>query len=365
LNEDEVYIRTEDLRSKCRVANGGMQPDHEEPAKSPKKKLFQNIRNPFSKASSSIAPPSMPSKAAQVLGTAARQPHIIQVRPIKPALPIQPTPAKPFRSETVKSLPAKIADLDHYAHCHHRVPSRRIHTGVRSTSNREGLKKQPSDAENNPPECALNASSDSMAPPPPPAKDTPPNQRPGSPLRRVGPAQDLRQSYDTKDERSAPLHFPNFNLSPPPFSDVVSKSRSQSPTKFRPYNAEDYTKLIVGEALQWPYPECTDSLSKSEGNCSAPLESASLEALRLPHPDRRSEDYPSSTRKQNSYSPLQPRFYSPKHLSAHGFLEGETPSKNVSLSFTRSGAIVASWSRTCTHLHLLYPASPWTTRLCH
>lgn len=102
--------------------------------------------------------------------------------------------------------------------------------------------------------------------------------------------------------------------------------------------------MIVGEALTWPYPERIDSRTRLEGKCSAPLEGTSQEASLLPRPDRSTEDHQTSIYKQNSYSPLKPRFYSPKDIPAHGFLEGETPSKNVSLpsllhfTSTQSGA---------------------------
>ena len=307
-----------------------MQPDLDEPAKSPKKKLFQNIRNPFSKSSGSRAAPSMPSKAAQVFGTVARQPHVIQVRPIKPARAVQPSPTRPFRSDTAKSLPTKITDPDSYAHRHHSGTSRRTRAGRLESPARDSPRNQSSDAENTPSVLKLSASFDSVIPPTPPAKDTPPDQRPTSPLRRVAPAQDLRESYDVYVGKGTKLRFPDFDLSPLPMPAVVPSNGGASPTKFLPYNAEDYIKLIDGEALQWPYPDRTDSLAKSKEKRSASLEGISLDALQLPRPDGRSDGRPVSIHERGSYSPLRPRFYSPKHLSAHGFLEGESPSKNVS-----------------------------------
>ncbi|EUC48151.1 hypothetical protein COCMIDRAFT_88146 [Bipolaris oryzae ATCC 44560] len=269
LNENDIYVRTEDLRSQCRATNTETEGDQDDATKSPKKKLFQNIRNPFSKSSSSIAPPPMPSKAAQVLGTAARQPRVVQVRPIKPAVPIQPRPAKPSRSETVKSLPTKVVNPDSYAHRHLYGPLRCSPTTGNASPDRHGFKMQSSDAENNSPTSAFVASPNSIIPPTPPAKDTPPTQRPASPLRRVAPAQDLRQSYDQKGEKSMQLHLPNFDFQ---------------------------------------------------------------EASLLPRPDHSSENHQSNICKQNSYSPLKPRFYSPKYIPARGFLEGETPSKNTDAS---------------------------------
>ncbi|EOA83221.1 uncharacterized protein SETTUDRAFT_119828 [Exserohilum turcica Et28A] len=332
VDEDKVYIRTEDLRSHCRAANSETQPEQDELAKSPKRKLFHNIRNPFSKSSGSAAPPSIPSKAAQVLGTATRQPRTIQARPIKPALSVQQIPAKSSRPETAKSLPAKIADPDRHAHRHHSGTSRRSRQSGRVSPGRDGLRKQASDAENNPPMPASSTSSDSIVPPTPPAKDTPPGQRPASPLRRVAPAQDLRQRYDIPGGEGMQLHIPALKPTPSPLMDVLPRQGGASPTKSHPYSAQDYTKPTVGDVLQWPFPERTDSPGKTEGRRSEPLEGATLEALHLPRPDSKSQDHPSSVLEHNNYCPLQPRFYSPKHLAAYGFREGETPSKNTDQS---------------------------------
>jgi hypothetical protein len=284
----------------------------------------------------------MPSKAAQVLGTAARQPKVIAVRPIKPARPFEPTPTKPSRSDTSKSLPAKVIDPDSYAHRHRSGFSRRNRPVGRGSPSGGSPTKQSSDAENAPPIPKFYISVESMIPPTPPAKDTPPDQRAASPLRRVAPAYDLRESYsESYDDnygsyvdKNVHLRYPNFALSPLPSSDVLpinGEASPTSPTKFRPYTAEDYTKLIEGEALQWPYPERGDSLEKPESKRNAAtLVSPMFETPKLRRPDRRCEEREGGNRESDYYSPLQPRFYSPKHLSARGFAEGESPSKNVS-----------------------------------
>jgi hypothetical protein len=334
-NEDEVYIRTEDLRPQCRVAGGEQQPEREQPPKSPKKKLFQNLRNTFSKSSSATVPPAMPNKAAQIFGTATRQARIIPVRPIKPARPIDSTPTRTSRSDTVKSLPAKIVNPDGYAHRHHSGSSRRHRTSGRGSPGRGSPEKQSFDRENTTPLSDVNASFNSVNPPPPPAKDTPPpGQRPASPLRRAAAARnDLREKYSDLKGTVGDVRFPGFDLSPLPSSDVVPGYGEASPIKFRPYTAEDYTKLIEGEPMRWPHPSRADSPSKADGKYPAPLAGANLGPLQLPRPDRKREERPNPTLETNAYpySPLQPRFYSPTHLAARGFAEGETPSKNVSL----------------------------------
>jgi hypothetical protein len=316
------------LRSQCRAASREMQSDLEDPAKSPKKKLFSSIRNPFSKISNAPAPP-MPSKAAQIFGTTGRQPHVMQVRPIKPARPFEQVPTKVFRSDTAKSLPAKVAHPDDYNRRHHSGSSRRNRTSGRRSPSGGSPRKHSSDVENTPPMPRKNAVFESAIPPTPPAKDTPPDQRAASPLRRVAPTHDLRESYDTYKD-STKMRFPDFALSPLPSRGILPTSGGASPTKFRPYTAEDYTKLIGGEPLQWPYPERSDSLGKTEGGRSATMAGANLEAPYLRRPDRQSAEHENSNRVSDQFSPLHPRFYSPTHLSARGFAEGETPSKNVS-----------------------------------
>ncbi|KAF1831232.1 hypothetical protein BDW02DRAFT_641606 [Decorospora gaudefroyi] len=330
--EDDVYIRTEDLRSQCRAAGAEKQPD--EPTKSPKKNFFSSIRNPFSKTTSKDAPPpiSMPSKAAQVLGTSARELRTIRARPIKAARPVEQTPTNPYRSDTVKSLPTKVGHPESYAHRHYSHSRRRRPSGAgrgrRSPS--RGSPSKHSDAENNPPVPNNNSSLESVMPPTPPAKDTPPDRRSMSPLRRVAPSQDLRDSYGAYKVDGANMWLPKFALSPLPSSHVLPGDGGASPMKFRPYTAEDYTKLVEGEALQWPYPEHTDTLSKTEAKRRMPLASAMPEKpqLQLRRPDRASEESRVSHWVSKDYELLQPRFYSPTHLSPRDFAEGETPSKN-------------------------------------
>ena len=334
-HEHEVYIRTEALRSQCRAVNADVQPEPEEPAKSPKKNRFQNIRNAFSKSSGTAAAPLMPPKAAQVLGAAARQPHVVQARPIKPSMSIEPKPTLSLRPETAKSLPEKTGNLDSYGHGHHGGPSSRgIRTGRHSSPSRDDLEEQLSDIEMDSQASGIHARPDSMVPPTPPAKDTPPKERAGSPLRRVAPASDLRQDHESDVERNAQLKLLDFDLFPPSTSDVLPRGGGgggKAPARRCPYyNAEAYAILTGGESPpQDPY-ERIDSLNPAEDKRIARLEGSRHQASHLPPLDGSSKDGPSSTREQDSDSPLQPRFYSPKHPPARGFRKGETPSTNVS-----------------------------------
>ncbi|KAI4956234.1 hypothetical protein J4E91_000445 [Alternaria rosae] len=331
-NENEIYIRREDLRRQCRIASEEQQPEREDPSKSPKKKLFQNLRNTFSKSSSTAVPPAMPNKAAQILGTASRQARIIPVRPIKPARPVESTPTRTSRSDTVKSLPAKIVDPDNHAHRHRRGSSRRNRTSGRGSPGRGSLKKQSYDIENISPVPDVNESSDSVIPPSPPAKDTPPqDERQPSPLRRAAPTRgDLRNSYSDFNDNISRIRFPKFELSPVRSSGTLPGHGGSSPTKSRPYTAEDYTKLIEDRSMQWPYPTWKESPSKAEGKHPVPLAGVGLSSLQLPRPDRMREERPNTMRETSADKGphLLPHFYSPSRIIPFPFAEGETPSKN-------------------------------------
>ncbi|USP77829.1 hypothetical protein yc1106_05103 [Curvularia clavata] len=345
LREDEVYIRTVDLRPQCRAANKDEQPALEEASKSPKKKLFQNLRNAFSKSSGTIPSPFstavpvlMPSKAAQILGEAERQPQVIEARPIKPALPPVPEVEWPLHS---KSMP-DFANHDDY---HEKGSLRRPRTGDRHSSpSRDGLNKQSSDTRHIIPVVHVKESQESI-PPTPPAKDTPPYPRTGSPLRRVGPAHDLRQSYDAEIEGNMLVEIPDLGRSAPSTPEVVSESDPDSPSKFIPYHAETYERLTDEEPAS-RFPARNDSLNRaedkrndclkqmelsvpSEGKRSALVDGSHLKRPQLPPLGSKSDNGPSGIREQKSFSPLKPHFYSPKHPPALGFRKGETPSKNT------------------------------------
>lgn len=270
--------------------------------------------------------PAMPAKAAQVLGaTPSRKPRRIQPRPIRSAQVLK-TPTKIARSETGKSLPAKVYG-NNYARTHHSNAAR----GNRTTGRRSPGK------ENTPPhgQTTANSSFESMPPPTPPAKDTPPEFRlpanPPSPLRRAPSHDDLRESYGVMPDRGtqSQLPFPMFALSPLPPKTAIQGNGGMSPTKFRPYTAEDYTKLIEGEAPQWPYPDEDVVSEVKKGNYSAPLAKDSHELLQLPQSSH-SDDNHYNERLDRRLSPLPPRFYSPSDRSVQLFKDGESPSQNVS-----------------------------------
>lgn len=356
VDPERIFIRTEDLRAQCRAASGEKQPEGDEPAKSPKKKLFGVNLPTFGRtaATATSAAPAMPSKAARILGTTpARKAHQIESRPIKSS--ILKTPTKAPRSDAARSLPAKVYEV-HYS----TSTRRRRTTGRRSP----GKGFSPPHKQ----EAAL-SSLESIPPPIPPAKDTPPELRPpknpASPLRRAPSREDLRESYGHLDRGvQVQLQFPIFALSPSPQKTAIPSRVGTSPTKFRPYTAEDYTKLIEGEAMHWPYPEDAGHRVEDaghqvkEGGRSAPLAVKNCDLLQPPLSSR-SEDSHYNERLGRRLSPLPPRFYSPSDRSVRLFNEDESPSHNVSSkrSFLArtSGSRLAPASRR--HVTALLPPS--------
>jgi hypothetical protein len=370
VGENEVLILRQDLRKECRAASAEQKAEVPEPARSPKKKLFGMHLPTFGR--SSTPTPPMLSKAAQIFGQEPRNPTKVVVRPIKPAATIN-TPTKAPRSDTAKSLPAKLLNQDVYSRSHRSSAARRNRAVSRRSPTRTN--KQPSNVENTPPAPGFNSSFDSAPPPTPPKKDTPPDGRPSvqptSPLRRTAPSDRLRESYGADLNVDMQLRFPAFALSPTPSKHHSSEHGVKSPTKHIPSTADEYQKLIAGQALLWPSPTRDDPMQEQEGsqdtstkakhkreqsenlshradrwsaeehqgehneqrgnrNAMTSLRDSSFEPFPPFEPDSAEHHLVYSNRESQHYSPLQPRFYSPPHRSVHGFTEGETPSKNVS-----------------------------------
>ncbi|KAE8863728.1 hypothetical protein PTNB73_06935 [Pyrenophora teres f. teres] len=314
VNENDVFIRRDDLRAQCRAANQEQQPAPEV-VKSPTKKLF-SIRNLFKKTTAETAP-RMPPKAAEVFGTVPRQPRVVETRPIIPARVLELTPTKPHRSDTSKSLPTKMVAPHGFNRYPNTTPSRRRPRG-RSSPAKVSPSQQRGEVEKTP-VTKVGLTIDSAIPPTPPAKDTPPELRLQSPLRKVHPIPDLRETYEYHETSSGEGHglrFPEFELTPLLAPEYQSSNERAGLETSCPLDAESYEKLAGGKLAEWPYPERTDSLSKSEGKRALPLPVAKLSTLQLPMPD-----HDHNTR-------IAPRFYSPMDPPARGFAEGESPSKN-------------------------------------
>ncbi|EDU42468.1 conserved hypothetical protein [Pyrenophora tritici-repentis Pt-1C-BFP] len=262
VNENDVFIRRDDLRAQCRAANNE-QKAAPEAVKSPMKKFFK-FHNPFKKTTVEAAPP-MPHKAAEVFGTLPRQHRVVEARPIIPVRRVYETPTKPQRSDTSKSLPNKVVTPSGFNPYPRRNRSRRRPRGASSPA--VSPSQQGGEVEKTPAKVGLTI--DTANPPTPPAKDTPPQLRFQSPLRKVHPIPDLRQSYEHHDtglEEGHGLRLPEFELTP----------------------------------LLAPEFQSSDERASLETSCLLDTE---------------------STR-------IAPRFYSPMDPPARGFAEGESPSKN-------------------------------------
>ena len=322
---DRVFIRTEDLRAQCKSVSGEQEPESHGSNRSPKKKLFGVTLPNFSRASDTSTTPAMPHKAAQVLGaTPPSKPRRIQSRPIRSAQ-VSGTPTKMPKPDVGKPLAAKV---------HGRSESKSNHSNTTRGSRRSECRTP--EKENTPPR--EQPSSVESTPPTPPAKDTPPNfplptttVNPPSPLHRAPSYEDLRECYGAlsgKEER-AELPFPKFALSPSPPKTALLGTGGEDPVKFRPYNADDYTKLIEGEALQWLHTDEDATCEGKEGNHSAPLAETGNNELQLPQSSR-SDELHYNDKLSLRLSPIPPRFYSPSDRSFQLNDNGESPSQNVS-----------------------------------
>jgi hypothetical protein len=357
----------QDLRKECRAISEDRNADRQKPARSPKKKLFGMQMPTFGR--SSTPAPHMASKAAQVFGQAPRNPTIAVVRPIKPAGPFN-TPTKAPRSDTTKSLPAKILNPDTHTRSHHSGAARRNRAASRRSPPSAG--RHSSDTENTPPQPSAKHSFESGCPPIPPAKDTPPENRatvqPMSPLRRTAPSQRLHESYAASSDDPAVSRFSAFALSPPLSKPQSAEDSGENLTKYIPCAADEYQKLIAGEPLPWGSSTAEDDSSREQSAIHAISVDNKLEeeqlaqsngqsedqghgayterkdsrdafrdfmplaSPRFPPPDHTSVEYPYAynDRTARQYSPLPPRFYSPSNRSVQMFADGETPSRNVS-----------------------------------
>lgn len=282
--------------------------------------------------------PAMPQKFAEIVGEKPRGFRQTPLRPIKPS-GYNSSPTKVPRSETSKSLPAKVADHDQYARRHHTSTTRRSRGGIRKSPPRRS--PQAVAAGNAPPRFKLETSVDSMPPPTPPAKDTPPEVKtmvpPSSPLRRTAPSNHLRDSYALPQEPTTELRFPAFALSP----SLQSGSPVRSPIKPSPATADDYQRLVAG--LPQPFPsDKTESISSVRDfyyNASAGSETV-MEAATT-HDDHKSDGItartPSTGRTlrneqflDNDQIVLEPRYYVPPEGTFQRHLHNTNTSLHVS-----------------------------------
>jgi hypothetical protein len=287
--------------------------------KSPKKKIFGMSLPSFGKSTTTLQaplPPPMPSKAAEVLGTKARPPVSPTTGRRSHPRPWRPVP-RPPRSDTSKSLPTALYEPP----SHHRRPNQhgslqsRNRTPVRRTHSRKTT-PQASPKKNR--ETTNEAVSPGQGPPPtPPKKDTPPDSKDKA---SSGNEQGLAEPTELK------VKVPNFLTSAKP----VASDGGKSPTKFCPFSAEDYAKLVE--------PQPIASARADMDNAAVELDGDSRYALFKGDNTQQQEKYPQWWREEcekrfkdsnGELPPLEPRFYSPSVYQASLF-DGTRPSQNVS-----------------------------------
>lgn len=160
------------------------------------------------------------------------------------------------------------------------------------------------------------SSSDIGEAPTPPKKDTPPDEK------SKGKSQKGDVVRVSANKESAKVNMPNFLSNAAP----VPSEGGQSPTKFCPFSAEEYIKLIETQSIVSAHAQIED------GEVAVELEGDTLfnkddSDLQQKYPDWWDEA------RQNRFSQhekLPPAFYSPSAFSVDLF-EGGRPSQNVSL----------------------------------
>lgn len=249
---------------------------NEEGRKSPKKKIFGMALPDFLSSASLHNPPvadaqapSMPPKAAQILGT--HDAH-----------------------RTGKMTPTPFLEA-----------SKALLNASRTALGTKGSRKNPS-------------ASDSTLPPTPPQKDTPPHLAFRAEL----------EAPNSLDEQS---DIPTFLK---PIQETDDGQKYESPTKFHPYTAADYAKLVSYPSISSACGQIDVTLEKSDGNEGHDDENGA------DHDDSGTgngpgrlcitpvQEYPTWWKKRSLVG-LPPTFYSPSNRSIKMFEDGR-PSRNVS-----------------------------------
>ncbi|KAF2477374.1 uncharacterized protein BDR25DRAFT_338258 [Lindgomyces ingoldianus] len=274
-----------------------------EAVKSPKKKIFgmsiPSFRSSTS-ASATPAPSSIPTKAAQILGTSPQVKLRNNPRPRKSAI----------RSDTSKSLPYKL--YDHHSSTRHPHHHRSIHAhngagshppSIEDNIQWEGRRGDGVDA----------LSMDDGPPPTPPDKDTPKDteEKMGGESRfKLEPharAAGAHEEVEHGKEKSEP------GLSMKPGA-PMSFQRGTGPTKIIPFGPEDYAKLAVPEPVKSVHAQVDHTAGKpGDGIYSAPLEGDSGQSLPARQGRWSEEDYRRLT--QMGGGQLRPAFYTPSNRS--------------------------------------------------
>ncbi|KAF2875346.1 hypothetical protein BDV95DRAFT_657601 [Massariosphaeria phaeospora] len=304
------HVVTYDLRPKRSTSEvGGLRSTHDEPPKSPKKKLFGMSLPGFMSPSSNLPAPPMPSKAAKVLGARPAKPHQFK------------TP----RSDTSASLPTRIYNQHSRVRQHYQTHVSTARSRQRVTSRKVSSPRRmvlPGNTSSSPVTLTSKdvqvaeepASVGSPRPPTPPQKDTPPD------VKKQARAETGRDAAASNDLYKGPdQHVPGpIQLQLPKFTGVVEAVpavRGSSPVKYNPSGAEEYIRLIQGDRITSTHPvmDSVDDVESDQGISRG----ESDELFTTPRPGRsqsRDEKHSPSrafVNSQNRAPPLLPAFFTP------------------------------------------------------
>ncbi|KAF2112548.1 hypothetical protein BDV96DRAFT_633823 [Lophiotrema nucula] len=320
--KQEVHYTSYDLTDQCKEVEAAM--------KSPKKKIFgmsipaMNISSMSIPSFKTVQPsrpppavPHMPSKAAKVLGESPASKRHDGPHPSRFAAP---------RSDTSKSLPSK---LYYDQHSHNR---RGNHQG--ST---RGQRRNVSHKTSSPPRPVASSKPANEAPTPP-QKDTPPenkNKHQSGGDHQIQEAYELEANGANVEDGGVLLPLPSFATNTKP----IPANGGMSPTKYRPYGAEEYAALIEGQPIASAHVQFGNEDVQNGGKLSAPLERENR--VSLMHREERGRwseenwnEFSKRTSKHLSTSLggelLPPAFYSPEGFNRSLWVAtGGRPSKNT------------------------------------
>ncbi|KAF2751272.1 hypothetical protein M011DRAFT_473773 [Sporormia fimetaria CBS 119925] len=269
-----------------------------EAPKSPKKKIFGMSIPTFGKSTVSVSPaPAMPSKAAEILGaTRLTSSPAPAKRRDMPSLPWRPPP----RSETSKSLPALYDNESQSGRQKHQhsIPSRNPSSPRKSKAS--GSSQQGSNW------------------------NTQPSVNQDAPRRSPSKATHSKKKHSVQlSDNSIPV----LNLGSS--ADPVPSNGKPSPTKFRPYQAEEYAKLVEAPQVLSSRAEVFAGAVELEGDVPENVTKQKDTESPTAYPEwwlnERAKGFPNA---QNDLPALPPAFYSPADFARSLFEDGH-PSHNT------------------------------------
>jgi hypothetical protein len=291
----------------------------EDGSKSPKKKIFGMSIPTFRSSASSTPGPPMPPKAAQLLGPPEGTPIKAASPTIMPRdAPRSPKQPQAVRSDTSKSLPSKL----HRQQSHSRRPNHpddaRPHTQTpnrKAQASEKVVQWQDGQTQGQ----VMGCLEDGVIPPTPPEKDTPRESKPTWAQSKL--AFEATPNEQLRIPTGIDGLLPDFLTS----AKTIPSNGGDSPTKFRPYGAEDYVELIEPERVRSAHGMI---------DIATPVGELPGDDHHYPANNEMQRNYPTwwDETRQKEFAALAPRFYSPSNYRVSLF-DGSRPSQNVSRSF--------------------------------